>query len=113
MEAGVARLRKRGRFVLCGMISTYEEGGPMRGDYAPVLMQRLRVEGFIVTDYVSRFAEATADLSEWVAQGAIKYDETIIDGLDQAPIALARIFERGSLGKIIVKVHDESSGKAM
>jgi len=67
-------------------------------------MKRARVEGFIVSDFLSRAAEANAALSSWFAQGKLKYRVDVVEGLRNAPAALNRLFDGSNTGKLIVKV---------
>ena len=72
-----------------------------------VLMKRVRIEGFIVTDFIRRFPEAIAALSGWVAEGRIKYRVDVVDGLENAPAAVNKLFDGSNQGKLMVKVSDE------
>ncbi|HEX8069643.1 MAG TPA: NADP-dependent oxidoreductase [Pyrinomonadaceae bacterium] len=96
----------RARIVLCGLISQYNAAAPVPGPYnfGAILMQRARIEGFIVLDYLPRAAEAFADLSRWYAEGRIKYREEIVEGLEHAPETLTRLFTGAHEGKLVVKI---------
>jgi NADPH-dependent curcumin reductase CurA len=107
MEAVMARMNLFSRMPLCGMISGYNTDEPMRGDFSPILMRRINVRGFIVTDFLEKYAEATMELATWVATGKIKSQETIVDGLENAPTAVNKLFEGENLGKLVVKIADE------
>lgn len=107
MEAVMARMNLFSRMPLCGMISGYNTDEPMRGDFSPILMRRINVRGFIVTDFLEKYAEATMELATWVATGKIKSQETIVDGLESAPTAVNKLFEGENLGKLVVKIADE------
>ena len=107
MEAVMARMNLFSRMPLCGMISGYNTDEPMRGDFSPILMRRINVRGFIVTDFIEKYAEATMELATWVATGKIKSQETIVEGLESAPTAVNKLFEGENLGKLVVKIADE------
>lgn len=107
MEAVMARMNLFSRMPLCGMISGYNTDEPMRADFSPILMRRINVRGFIVTDFMEKYAEATMELATWVATGKIKSQETIVDGLESAPTAVNKLFEGENLGKLVVKIADE------
>jgi hypothetical protein len=94
------------------MISGYNAGEPMRGPYDSILMKRLRVQGFIVIDYLERFPEAILQLAQWAMEGKLKHRETIVDGLENAPVAINRLFDGGNIGKLIVKVAEPSNTAA-
>ncbi len=108
MDACLARLALRGRVVLCGMISQYNATAIPEGpkNLANVLMQRGRIEGFIVLDYLGRAAEAFGKLGEWVATGKLQFATDVVVGLENAPTALDRLFIGANRGKLMVKVAD-------
>jgi len=108
MEAVMRRMNLFSRMPLCGMISGYNSGEPMRADFSPILMRRIEVRGFIVLDFMGRYAEATVQLAQWVAEGKIRARETVIDGLEQAPTAVNLLFDGGNFGKLLVRVADET-----
>jgi NADPH-dependent curcumin reductase CurA len=109
MDAVFSRLNLNGRMALCGMISGYNNEGPLAGptDFGRVLMKRLTIKGFIVSDYLSRAREAFADLGGWIADGRIKWKDHIVEGLDEAPRALQRLFTGDHEGKLVVRVSPE------
>lgn len=108
MNTVMSLLNLKARVVLCGMISGYNAGTAANGsgDFIPILMKRLRVEGFIVLDFAHRFSEATAQLSQWIVEGKLKSRETIVEGLEKAPEALNYLFDGNNIGKLIVKIAD-------
>jgi hypothetical protein len=108
LDAALAALALRGRVVLCGGISRYNEDRPVPGpaNYLNLLIQRGRMEGFIVLDYASRFHEGTQQLLEWVKSGKIKFKEDIQEGLENAPRTLLRLFEGKNFGKQLLRVAD-------
>ena len=110
MNAVFSRLNKDGRMALCGMISGYNDEGPMAGptDFGRVLMNRLTIRGFIVIDFLPRAREALTALGEWVAQGKIKWKDHVVDGLDNAPDALQRLFSGDHDGKLLVQISPEA-----
>jgi hypothetical protein len=93
-----------GRVILCGLISGYTKEDPSLASFGTVLVKRLRVEGFIILDYASRFMEAATQLGQWKMFGKIKDRETIVEGLEKAPDAINMLFTGGNTGKLIVKV---------
>jgi NADPH-dependent curcumin reductase CurA len=62
------------------------------------------MEGFIILDYLDRFPAAQAEMAGWVASGAVKSTEHIVEGLEHAPDALNLLFTGGNVGKVIVRV---------
>ena len=65
------------------------------------------MEGFIIFDYRDRYAEATARLAQWVEEGKITYAEDVVDGLEQAPKVINRLFDGANTGKLIIRISDE------
>jgi NADPH-dependent curcumin reductase CurA len=105
LEAALANLAMKGRIVLCGAISQYNEPeihGPR--NYLNLLMKRGRMEGFIVLDYMHRGAEAFQALGGWYAQGKLKTKVDIVEGFENAPKALAKLFDGSNQGKLLVKI---------
>ena len=98
----------KGRIPTCGLISQYNAIEPVPGpyNYAMILMQRLRVEGFIVLDFMERYPEAIAALSQWMAEGKIKVRTEIVDGLENALQTLKKIYTGANTGKLIIRVKD-------
>lgn len=109
MGAVLERINLGARVVLCGLISQYNAETPVPGpeNFANVLTKRARVQGFIVTDFSSRFGEATAQIVQWMQQRQLKYRIDMVDGLRHAPAALNRLFDGANTGKLLVKVSDE------
>jgi NADPH-dependent curcumin reductase CurA len=107
LDAALKGMNIGGRVVCCGAVSTYDtaerSSGP-RGVPGLLALKRLRMEGFIVLDYVDRFAEAEARLAEWVASGDLQVVEEVWEGLDAAPAALVGLLAGDNLGKRLVRV---------
>lgn len=99
-----------GRMVMCGMVAQYSDNemkpGPNLGS---VVAKRLRIEGLIVSDKPQRFAEWRQLASPWVRDGSLKYRETIVDGLDNAPEALRLVLTGGNFGKMLVRVGPDAA----
>lgn len=105
LDACLARLALRGRVVLCGAISSYNEHarvGP--SNYSALIIRRGRMEGFIILDYFDRFPQAQAEMAGWLAAGKVKAAEHIVEGLQHAPDALNLLFTGGNTGKVMVRV---------
>jgi hypothetical protein len=104
LDLCLGQLALRGRVVLCGAISTYNEQGRPAGpgNYRALIGRRGRMEGFIILDYAARFPEAQAAMFEWLAEGKIRHAEHVVNGLASAPDALNLLFTGGNTGKVIV-----------
>ncbi|HEX4484032.1 MAG TPA: NADP-dependent oxidoreductase [Solirubrobacteraceae bacterium] len=106
LDACLARLALRGRIVLCGAISGYNDRGAAKGpaNYANLIIKRGRMEGFLILDYFDRLREGQAVIAGWLGEGKIKSSEHIVEGLENAPDALNLLFTGGNTGKVIVQV---------
>ncbi len=108
MEAVYNRMNLFSRMVLCGLISGYNEkdDSKSRIPLTQALMKRITIQGFIVMDFHEKNAEATKQLATWVSEGKIKHRETIVEGLENAPEALNKLFDGGNVGKLLIKVSE-------
>ena len=104
MQAVLDRMNLHGRVVLCGLISGYTRQDPAFASFGQVLMKRLRVEGFIILDYASKFMDAGKQLGMWKMMGKLKDKQTIVKGLEKAPEAINMLFQGSNIGKLIVEV---------
>jgi NADPH-dependent curcumin reductase CurA len=104
MHAVVSRMNLFGRVALCGFISGYVKEEPELVSLGIVIVKRLRVQGFLVIDYMNRYMEAATQLGKWKMFGKLKDRETIVEGLEKAPDAINMLFTGGNTGKLIVKV---------
>jgi len=104
MHAVLARMNLFGRVVVCGFISGYTKEDPNMVSLGTVIVKRLRIQGFLILDYASRFMEAATQLGQWKMFGKLKDRETIVEGLEKAPDAINMLFTGGNIGKLIVKV---------
>ncbi len=109
LDAVLGHINKHVRLVICGLISQYNAEEPVPGpfNFANVLLRSARVEGFIVLDFLDRAGEALQDLSQWLAEGKLQYRVDVVEGLENAPRALNRLFDGSNRGKLIVQVSDE------
>ncbi len=106
-EACLAQMNLRGRIVCCGAVSAYDGAAPAtgpRGVPGLIVVKRLRVQGFIVTDFFDRRAEAIKELSAWIAAGKLKVEEDVINGLENTPKALIGLLAGENRGKRMVRV---------
>jgi NADPH-dependent curcumin reductase CurA len=106
LDAALASLAMHGRVVLCGAISGYNDLDHIAGpkNYLNLVARRGRMEGFIVLDFLDRQQEAVGALAGWVAEGRIKTEVDIQQGLENAPATLRRVFEGRNLGKQLLRV---------
>jgi NADPH-dependent curcumin reductase CurA len=106
LEAALEHMNVYGRIVMCGMISMYNAVNPVPGPVRlPYMIQKkLTMKGFIVMDHFDKLGAFIADMGQWIAEGKIKWKETIVDGIENAPEAFIGLFKGENLGKMIVKV---------
>ncbi len=104
----LARINLKARIVLCGAISRYNETvlPPGPSNYFNLTAKRGRMEGFIILDYVPRFAESIAALGRWHREGKLVQKEDIAVGLENAPHTLMRLFTGENFGKQLLKIAD-------
>lgn len=105
LEAVLPQINNFARIPLCGLISDYNATSPQGvSSLRPFLFKRIHLQGFICFDRIELWPEARRQLADWIATGKIKYRETIVDGLDNAPRAFIGLFKGENFGKLIVKL---------
>src|SRR5271155_144857 len=104
MRAVLARMNLHGRVVLCGLISSYAKNDPSLASFGQIIIKRLRVEGFLILDYSSKFMEAGQRLGMWKMTGKLKDKQTILQGLAKAPEAINMLFTGDNIGKLILEI---------
>lgn len=100
----LSRMNAFGRIALCGMIAGYEAAPMPITNPRVLLTQRLRLQGFIVSDHIPLWPKALAELGEGVAAGRLKYRETVAEGLLSAPEAFLGLLKGRNFGKQLVKL---------
>ena len=108
LEAGIGHMADFGRIVLCGGISGYNDETPRPGPHnlMTLVTRRIRMQGFIVIDYLDRAPEAIAALTEWVAAGELAWRDDIQEGFENIPATLQRLFDGRNTGKQMLKLAD-------
>jgi len=105
-DAVLPKMRPRARIVICGTasISSWDPwpSGPRVERY--LLVKRARMQGILVSDYTARYPEAIRELSAWVRSGALRYREDILDGIEQAPGAIAGLYRGENIGKRLIRL---------
>lgn len=106
LDAGLGRLRRGARVVICGAISQYNSGlayGPK--NYLSLLVNRARMEGFVVFDYAGRYAEAGAEIAGWLRAGKLHSKEHVVTGsVGDFPATLLKLFHGENLGKLVLQI---------
>ena len=106
LEAALEHMNAYGRIVMCGMISMYNATEPVPGpnNLAYVIGKKLTMQGFIVMDHFDKMQQFYSDMAKWIADNRIKWKETVVDGLENAPGAFIGLFKGENFGKMIVRV---------
>ena len=108
-EAAIWNMRPFGRIALCGMIANYNDEqlqpGP-RGMMA-IIGKRLTIRGFIVSDHPKACGEFVNKAAGWIAEGKLKYRETVAEGIDNAPAAFIDMLQGRNIGKQIIRLDDD------
>ncbi len=105
LDAAFATARNNARFAICGMIEAYNAGEPQAFRYIMrMISARIRMQGFIYTDYLPHMGDFYRDMGGWVASGVVKSRETVRDGLEAAPQAFLDLFSGGNTGKMLVRL---------
>jgi NADPH-dependent curcumin reductase CurA len=106
LDAVLPRLRSRARVVICGVISQMNSTSGIHGPrhYMSLLVNRARMEGFVVSDFEAQYDMALCKLSDWSQSGRLKSDEDVIEGITSFPDALLRLFSGAAFGKLMLRV---------
>ena len=106
LDAVLPRMNLRGRIAVCGMISTYNGGGEPVRNLSTMIYSRVRMEGFVASDFPHLNAAYVSDMTGWLKSGKIKYQETVLDGFDRGPEGLIGLFAGMNSGKMIIRLAD-------
>lgn len=111
LEAALTHMRSHGRIPICGMIAHYNDD---RGSITPgprnlseTIYKFISLKGFVVTAFEGMKAEFRQDMSNWIKSGQMKYHETVLEGIDNAPNAFIGLFDGTNNGKMLVKLADD------
>jgi hypothetical protein len=105
-DAVIPLLNVRARLVICGQISQYNLERPEMGPrwLWALIVKQARAEGFLVFQFADRFEEGIRQMAQWLKEGKLKYRESIIEGLENAPRAFIGMLKGENIGKQLVKV---------
>ena len=106
LEAVLSNLARNARISICGAISQYNATEAMAGprNYMNLLVNRARMEGFLVFDFAPKFAGAIHEMAAWIAAGKIKSREEIHEGIENFPNVFLKLFRGDNTGKLLLKV---------
>ena len=108
LQAALEAVNPLGRIICCGMIAQYNDTEPPPGptNLAYIISKKLRLQGFIITDYMAGYPNFLQAVAPRVANQKLHYRETIHEGLESAPEAFIGLFSGANLGKMLVKLGD-------
>ncbi|MBC2901491.1 NADP-dependent oxidoreductase [Streptomyces cupreus] len=106
LEAAIGLLNRGGRIAVCGMISVYNntEAAPGPRNLARLIQTRGRIEGLLVGDHYDLQPQFVQEVGPWVASGALKYRETVVEGIENNLEAFLGVLRGDNTGKMIVKL---------
>jgi len=109
LDTTLAHINRGARIAICGAISQYNATEMVSGpsNYMSLLVNRARMEGFLIFDYKKQFPAAQAELGRWIQEGKIHSRSDVVDGLENAPQALLRLFDGSNTGKLLVRIASE------
>jgi NADPH-dependent curcumin reductase CurA len=106
LETALELMNQKGRLVMCGMISMYNavEAPPGPRNLVNVIGRSLKMQGFIVSDYIDMVPQFYSDMGPWIGAGRIKWQETVKEGIASAPDAFLGLFRGDNTGKMLVRL---------
>jgi NADPH-dependent curcumin reductase CurA len=104
LEAALGTLRRRGRVALCGAVSQYGRVPSGPSNLFQATANDLTLRGFRGSSHLHRLGDMVSEVCGWLATGRLRYRETIVDGLERAPEALARMLAGDTIGKTLVRI---------
>jgi NADPH-dependent curcumin reductase CurA len=105
LDAALACMNPFSRIIVCGFVAETSASGPYgQKRMRSILVNRIRMQGILVFDWKDRYGEALEGLSRLVAAGKLRYRESIVEGLENAPEGLIALLSGGNLGKQLVKL---------
>lgn len=110
LEAALDQMKINGRIPLCGMISMYNNGptiAPGPNNLSAMIYKRVTMKGFVTPDFIDQMEPFMKDVGQWIKEGKVKYQETIHQGIDNAPQAFIDLFSGGNEGKMLVQLAEQ------
>jgi hypothetical protein len=105
LESAIFRMKNYGKIVICGRISQMNTGSPHGlKNMAHVLVKRLTIKGFLIFDHFEDYSDFENEMINWVLDKKIKWKETIVEGIDNAPSAFIDLLNGKNIGKMLVKI---------
>jgi NADPH-dependent curcumin reductase len=107
LDLVLTRINRKARIIVCGAISQYNNTTPVKGpaNYLSLLVNRARMEGIVVFDYAAQYPVAIKEIAGWMKAGKFISREDVVEGVDNFPSALLKLFNGENFGKLILKVN--------
>ncbi len=106
LEAALRRMNSKGRIAVCGMISTYNDQQVGVRNLSSIIYGRVNIRGFVAPDFPHLYPAFTEEMTGWLKAGQVKYEETLFDGIENAPKALIALLNGVNTGKMMVRLAD-------
>ena len=109
LDMVLAKINRKARIIICGAISQYNNTTPVKGpaNYLSLLVNRARMEGIVVFDYADRYHLAVAEIAGYLKAGIMKSKEDVVQGIENFPEALLKLFNGENFGKLVLQVAKE------
>ncbi len=109
LDAVLTRITRGARIIICGAISQYNNTTPVKGpaNYLSLLVNRARMEGIVVFDYADRYPVAISEMAGYLKDGKMKSKEDVVDGIENFPETLLKLFNGENFGKLVLRVAKE------
>lgn len=106
LTAAIECARPMARMALCGMIAQYNNTEPAPGPHNLIMAvgKQLKLQGFIVSTHQDMQADFLRDMADWIPSGKMKFEETVLEGIEKAPEAFMGLFSGANTGKMLVKL---------
>jgi hypothetical protein len=107
LDAALPRMNLLGRIAVCGMISAYNTAGAISSPVTTlsnIIYKRVTIRGFVAADFMELREQFVSDVTGWLKDGRMKYQETIYDGIENAPKALIGMLNGANTGKMLVRL---------
>ncbi len=111
LQAAINYMNPHGRAALCGMIEQYNDKEPRPGpnNLIQIVGKSLKLEGFIVSNHLDIIPDFYAEMTKLISSGKMKTEQTVEEGIENAPKAFLNLFSGANFGKMLVKISDDPS----
>ena len=111
LQAAINYMNPHGRAALCGMIEQYNDKEPRPGpnNLIQIVGKSLKLEGFIVSNHLDIIPDFYAEMAKLIGSGKMKTEQTVEEGIENAPKAFLNLFSGANFGKMLVKISDDPS----